>query len=62
MARQPTKVVYDLGTDGYGRKLELVVEGDKLALHRHAYNQRDEDVWLELHPLQAAELCEVLKS
>ena len=61
MSREPNKATYYLGADRHGRRLDLEVEGDAMVLIRHAANQRDDTVRLEITPLQAAELCEVLK-
>jgi hypothetical protein len=58
----PRKITYDLGRDSYGRRLELIIEGDEWTLSREAASQRDEAVWLEITPLQAAAIAEIVKS
>lgn len=59
MRRLPRKVTYDLGRDERGRRLDLIIEGEKWTLYREAANQRDDAVWLEITPLQAAAIAEV---
>lgn len=62
MSRIPRKITYDLGRDQHGRRLDLIIEGDTFTLLREAGNQRDVTVRLELTPLQAAALAEVVQS
>lgn len=61
MSRLPQKVIYDLGRDALGRKLELIEEGLAITLHREPAHQRDDAVRLEITREQAAAIGEVVK-
>lgn len=58
----PRKVTYDLGRDSYGRRIDLIIEGETWTLYREAANQRDEAVWMKITPQQAAALAAIVKS
>jgi hypothetical protein len=40
---RPSKVMYDIGQDKHGRRLELRLEGEDWTLWRGAANQRDDE-------------------
>ena len=56
----PRKALYDLGRDHHGRRLDLIVEGESITLHREAVSQRDHSVWIELTREQIRAMAEVL--
>lgn len=59
MSLLPRRLTYDLGRDQFGRLLEATVERGKIMLRRHAANQRDEEVWLEITAAQAKAIGEI---
>jgi hypothetical protein len=61
MSREPHSTIYSLGRDEFGRMLELIEQANTITLVRHAANQRDETIRLDMSREQANAIIEVLR-